>query len=128
MIQNGADTPLNQNPGTLPNVQGALLNWLQPMTFTLIVKTVENAVLVETPTDISTMGVRQPFTSRQLSIKPEGQRQWLWETMHCLPGIDLKTDDVIVFNGVKYRVMQSLNWTEYGYNEFHIVQGYTSDP
>ncbi len=124
VIQNASSIPLNANPGSLPNVSDALMSWFQQMTFTLITKSVINHELVEIGTDYSTMGVRQPFTPQQLAMKPEGQRQWLWETMHTLPGITLKVDDVIVFSGVRYRVMQKLDWKEYGFTELHIVQDY----
>ncbi len=125
MIQNASDTPLDENPGTLPNMQSALLSYFQPLTFTQIVKTVENFNLVETLTDFSFLGVRQPFTAQQLVQKPEGQRAWKWETVHSLPNLSLLPDDIIIFKSVSYRVMQKFDWTEYGYIEYHIVENYT---
>lgn len=124
MIQNAKDVPLNRNPGSLPDLSGALLSWFQPMDFTLITKAVVNAQLTEIEVPYSYMGVRQPFTVQQLLIKPEGQRSWKWETIHAYPELNLKTDDIIVFNAVTYRVMQKLDWSEYAFVEYHICEAY----
>lgn len=124
MIYNAGDIPLDRNPGTLPNMSDALFSLFQPMTFRKISKTQVNFETVEVETGYSTYGVRQPFTPQQLAMKPEGQRAWKWETMHSLPDIELIPDDVIVFNSVRYRVMQKLDWKEYGYIEHHIVQDF----
>lgn len=124
-IFNASSVLLNQNPGTLPNVSRALLNWFQPLNFVTIVKTVVNFAVVETLTTVNFLGVRQPFTPQMLLMKPEGERQWKWETIHALPGLILSPDDIITFLGVNYRVMQKLDWKEYGYVQYDIVQDYT---
>lgn len=124
-LQNAKDTLLSENPGTLPNMQGALLDWFQSMTFSVVTKTVINAQVVETKTQVSTKAVRQPFTSQQLLMKPEGQRHWKWETLHAFPDCVLVPDDIVIFAGGTYRVMQKRDWKEYGYVEYHICQGYS---
>lgn len=126
-LRNAKDTLLGSNPGTLPDVSDALLGWFQKMRFVKIAKSVVNFKVVELATPFETMGVRQPFTAQQLMMKPEGQRKWLWQTMHALPDTVLRPDDVIVFGDIPYRVMEKLNWTEYGFVEYHIVQAYNSD-
>lgn len=123
-IINAADTLLTASPGTLPNVSGALLDWLQPMTFKVITKTVQRGDIIETATVYAGMGVRQPMKPQMLRMKPEGQRKWKWETFHTLPGTVLIPDDVIDFAGVRFRIMEKLDWTEYGYLEYHLVQDY----
>ena len=124
MITNGKDIKIGAQ-SNLPQVAEALLTWFQTMTFDLITKAITNYDLTETKETITTKGVRQAFSAQQLSIKPEGQRAWKWETLHCLPDVQLKPDDIVVFNGVKYRVMEKLDYREYGYLEYHIIQDYT---
>lgn len=124
MITNAKNRLLSANPGTLPNMSDTLSSWFQRMTFTVVNKTMIDYQLVESEVQVSAMGVRQPFTARQLMMKPEGQRSWRWETVHAEPGLVLKTDDVVVFNAIRYRVMQILDWKEYGYVEYHICQDY----
>lgn len=124
-ILNARDVLLSANPGTLPNVQDAMTSWFQVLTFTKIKKEIVNFQLVETSESTTFCGVRQPFTAQQLSMKPDGQRNWKWETIHAFPNLILKPDDVIVFSGCVYRVMQKTDYKEYGYIEYQIVQDYT---
>lgn len=124
-IFDAKNRPLSANTGTLPDVSGAMLNWFQRLTFTRIVKTVVNFKVVETATNYSFQGVRQPFTPRQLEVLPEGQRKWRWETIHAQPSLVLDPDEIIYFSGTKYRVWNSVNYAEYGYVEYVIVEDYT---
>jgi len=121
-IVSAKNNPLFQTPGSLPNMSETLVDWFQPLTFFRVTKEVIDYRVVETLTEVTARGVRQPMTAQQLQIKPEGQRAWLWETIHAWPDTPLEVDEIISFNGVKYRVMQRLDWREYGYLEFHIVQ------
>ncbi len=125
IIKNGANTPINANSGTLPNMTAALLNWFQQMTFGVVVKTISDFQVVETMTEVSFMGVWQPLTGRQLMMKPEGERQWDWYWLHADPSLTLKIDDIIIFLGVQYRVMTQKNYTLYGYVEYTLVNDYT---
>lgn len=127
MIKNAADIPLDKSFSTLPNVSEVLPDWFQTLTFELVTKGLVDYEVVETLVTITTQGVRQPMSSQKLELKPEGQRAWKWETIHCLPDVKLKVDDIIVFDNVKYRVMNRWNWAEYGYLEYEICQAYEDD-
>lgn len=122
MIVNAKDKGLNYSG--LPQMGEVLPSWFQTMTFDLVTKSLADYEVKETLQTITTQGVRQPMSAQQLSIKPEGQRAWRWETLHCLPNVQLKVDDIVIFDGVKYRVMQRWNWAEYGYLEYHICEAY----
>lgn len=124
MITNAKDISLLANPGTLPNVSEALLNWFQILTFTKVVKSVADFGLVETECEVSFRGVKQNMSPQRLSMKPEGQRSWNWETIHAQVDLILKTDDVISFGGVPYRVMAKADYKEYGYVSYDIVEDY----
>ena len=124
MIINGKDTPLASSFNTLPDVSDVLPGWFQNLTFQLVTKTLVDYEVVESLTTINTQGVRQPMSAQRISIKPEGQRAWKWETIHCLPDVKLNIDDIIIFDGVKYRVQHKWNWSEYGYLEYEICQAY----
>ena len=123
MINNGKDIKIGAQ-SNLPQMSEVLLAWFQDMTFDLVTKAITDFDLVETKTTVQTKGVRQPFSAQQLSIKPEGQRAWRWETLHCLPNVKLNPDDIVIFNTIRYRVMDKLDYSEYGYLEYHIVQDY----
>lgn len=124
MIFNAKDRPLNCNPGTLPNLSGALLNWFQRMTFTKVTKTVVDFQVVEQEDEYTALGVRLPMQPQQVVIKPEGQRSWRWEVVFATPDLILNPDEIIRFGSVKYRVMGKLDWKEYGYLEYHISQDF----
>ncbi len=125
IITNSKDVPLSQNTGTLPNMADALYSWLQPMTFGVVTKVVENSQVVETKTDISFAGVWQPFTMEQLLLKPMGERSWKWFMVHSLTGLGLQTDDVVTYLGGQYRVMAKGDYNIYGYFYYELVNDYT---
>lgn len=124
-IQNGKNSPLNTNTGTLPNVNGALLNWLQPMVFITVTKIVIGGEVVEIGTPINFRGVIQPLSARDLMIKPEGERAWTWLMLHADPSLALNNDDVVTYLGVQTRVMGKKDYSKYGYIEYQLVQDWT---
>ena len=123
-IANGCNRSLQFQQGTVPDVSGALKDWFQPLTFTLVNKDVEAFQNVEDPTPIIFWGVIQPFTERQLVLKPEGERSWSWLLMHAEPSCTLKTDDVVIYLGKQTRVASRKDYSLYGYVEYHLVQDY----
>lgn len=123
MIINGKNKTLSQT-NNLPNMSETIKNWFQNLTFKKIVKSIVNYQAVETETIISTKGVRQPFSPQQLKVKPEGQRGWKWETLHCLTNVVLVPDEIVEFNSIRYRVIEKKDYSEYGYIEYEIVQDF----
>lgn len=126
MISNAADRKLFENSGTLPDVSGGILNYFQPMVFTVIAKIVDKSYQVlETPVLTDFQGVWQPFTAQQISMKPEGQREWQWFMLHAQPGVTLNPDDVVTYLGTQYRVKSKLDYTLYGYVQYELNNDYT---
>lgn len=125
-IVNGKDRRIGT--ASLPNVAGALSGLLQPLVFTIITKEVVDGEVRETRTDVAGRGVIQPFTERQLLIKPEGQRAWTWLMCHAEAGLPLKVDDVVTYVDVDTRVMAIKDFGVYGYLEYHLVQDWTEAP
>lgn len=123
MINNAGSRTLDSVGDTngLPNVSAAVVKWFKPLSFVLITK--ENIVghVSESGVEVNTLGVWQPLNARQVSYKPEGQRDWDWIQMHCLPDVVLKMDDVVVRNR-SYRVNAIKDYRQYGYIEYHLVE------
>ncbi len=125
-IINAKDTPLNQQAqGTVPDVSGALQDWLQPLTFELLLKTVSGFQVVETPSVITLQGVIQPLGKRELLMKPEGERGWTWFEMTAQFQPKLEIDDVVTYLGKQTRVMTRANSTIYGFIDYTLVQDWT---
>lgn len=125
IIGNAADRPINQQNGTTPDVSGALFDWMQPMSFEKIVKTVNGYQAVETPTVYNFQGFIQPLTERQLILKPEGERAWTWFTLHAQFSLTLQVDDVVLWNSKQTRVMARKDYMLEGFVEYQIVQDWT---
>lgn len=126
MISNAKDRPLFDNPGTLPNMGGALLNWFQKMVFTVVTKRInpDTFLVEEVQVQCEAMAVKQPLQAEKIQMKPEGQRHWRWEMLHALPDLVLKIDDIVRIGATPYRVMERFPYSEYGFVEYHITQDY----
>lgn len=125
VISNAKDRPITPDGGTLPNLSSALLNWFMPMVFTRVKKETINFKVVETALNVNFQGVWQPLTKRELEMKPEGQRSWKWYRVFAVPALQLVPDEIIQFRGERYRVMSTLDYRDYGYVEYDLVQDFT---
>lgn len=123
-IKNGSDFTLNQNLGTLPQVNSAYGDWKQPMVFNLITKTNEAFQVKETSELIDFQGCWQPFKLQDLMMKPEGQRQWRWFMLHTDIDLELAPDQIVEYFGERFRVLQKNDYGRYGYYEYHLCQDY----
>lgn len=119
----GKDLPFGLNT-SVPNMADTLDSWLQPLTFNLVVKTVENSEVIETTQNVSFLGVWQPLSFKQLILKPEHQRAWSWWKCHSKINVNLNVDDVIKFRGEQFRVMALGNYDLYGFWEYDLVRDF----
>jgi len=123
MIANAKD--LSINTSSVPNVSDALSNWFSQLKIGKITKTVVDFQLSESISYYDVLAVLQPFTTKQLQIKPEGQRSWQWYTLHIkAPGVEFCLDEVALIKGKKHRIMQKFEWEDYGYIEYQLVEDY----
>lgn len=111
----------------LPQMGGVLQSWLLPMVFGIVTKTYRGGRTFESEEKLNFKGVWQPMSASKLQLKPEGQRSWKWFTVHSEPSLDLKNDQRIIYKENAYRVMERLDYTEYDYLEYHLVDDYTGD-
>lgn len=124
-IANAKDTPLFKRTGTVPDVSGALQDYFQPMVFTMVTKSTVGFQVLEVGSSLNFQGILQPFTERQLFLKPEGQRAWTWFLLHADPTLTLQVDDVVNYLGTQTRIMARKDFALYGYVEYHLVQDWT---
>lgn len=124
-IANGSERPLFSIAGTTPDVSGALQDYYQSLVFEPISKSVNGFQVVEIGNPINFRGVIQPFTVRQLLLRPEGERAWSWFWLHSDPVLTLQVDDVVNWNGKQTRVMGRKDFRLYGYVEYQLVQDWT---
>lgn len=125
MITNGKDLDFGQAAAGLPNVADAIMSLFQPVTVGIISSTQVNGrtqTIVEKY--IETRGVRIE-DSDPLTISKTGERYWDTFEIYTLNDIELKVDDLFLFNKTQYRVMALASWPEYGFNHYHVQEDYT---
>jgi hypothetical protein len=125
LIANAANRPLFDKAGSVPDVSGAMQDYYQPMVFTPVAKIVQGFQVVETGNPINFQGIMQPFSGRQLLLRPEGERAWTWFTLHADPVLTLQVDDVVEWRGKQTRVMGRKDYQLYGYCEYQLAQDWT---
>lgn len=123
---NAKDKNLRQST-SLPDVGGSVNMLLQPIKLGVVTKKQVNGLTVEETEWTWTKAVRQAYSSEQLVILPEGQRSWKWYTIHALPDLVLNTDDIIVMHRLRMRVMEKLDYLEYGFVEYHAIEDYVNE-
>ena len=112
----------------LPKLSNVIRAYMQPLTFGLITKEIIDYKEVEVTKIIKTKGVRQPIEPGELlNIAGQGQRSWKWESLHLLPSVNMKPDDIVIFNKVKYRIKEKYDCSEYGYIEYIIAQTFEDE-
>lgn len=114
---------------SLPNLANPVRAYLQPLKFGIVTKEIIDHEEQEVVKYVKTRGVRQPLPPQRLEIYQTGQRAWKWECLHLLPNkkTDLKPDDVVIFDKVRYRVIEKYDCTEYGYIEYLIAQTFEDE-
>jgi hypothetical protein len=113
------------NSGSLPWVQNALNGWEQTINLDKVTQIVDSSGYVtEILQRFAFKGVIQPFSPRELQLKPEGERAWEWLKVHTKNKLSVNPGEYVIYNGIKYRVMQSNNYNVYGYFEYQIVNTY----
>ena len=127
-IVNAGQKTLKKISGGLPNVSDVIVSWFQPMTFKFLTDNIVDFENEPITVEVRSEGVIQPFTSKDLMAKPEGQRSWAWNMLHCLPDVVLKVGEYVLIDDVKYRVMKCTDYSDYGYLEYEVVETFTKAP
>jgi len=113
------------NAHDLPDMTEGIMSFFQNIVIELIYKQNDEGFLEETPTAIRTQGVRFSQSSRELAMKPEGERKW--STLYLLPEPVLKVDDKVKIFGIVYRVMSSTGNSEYGVCSYELIEDYDAE-
>ena len=109
----------------LPNMANTLNGWGGPLTLIKIKQSIVDGDVVKTEENINFLGVWQPLRDDELQFKPEGQRSWSWYWIHAKSGtLNLQTQDKIIFQGQRYKVMAVKNYNIYGYITYEVVLDY----
>ena len=123
-IQNGANVPLNAKFGTVPQMNGALQGWYQPMTFIQIGKFLDTGFVSEEGNPVNFRGVMMPYKPKQLDLKRQGQRKWKWWQLFCTPELQLNLDDAAKYLNGQFRIYSLEDWHQEGFMKYVLVEDY----
>ena len=111
--------------GPLPQMGGILPAWQNTMKLKKVTETIVDFESVKTTVDFVFEGVFQPMPAREISHKPEGERNWKWWSLWVRPGMSIKNGDIIEdFNGLKFKVEKNTDWSQAGYIKYDLVEDY----
>lgn len=109
----------------MPNMRNTLNGWEVPLTLVKITQEVIDGEASKKSEFIRFFGVWQPLRDEQLQFKPEGQRSWEWIWIHAKSGtLNLETQDKIIFNNKRYKVMNVKDYSLNGFIEYQLVRDY----
>ena len=128
MIQNGKNLKLNNSNSNLPNMSNTIVGWFLNITFDVVERVLDGADYVNSIVKtINTKGVVQPPRDEDLKILPEGTWSWEWLMLHCLPNVDIKTNQYIIYDNKTYKVMAKKDFTKYGYIRYMILESWRAN-
>lgn len=106
-------------------MRAAFAGWMVKITINFIRQAQVNGFIKDIEIPHTFMGTVQPLDPDEIKLKPEGQRSWEWLDIHCFSGnLNLETNDKIIFNKIKYKVMAVKDWSLNNYIEYHLVRDY----
>ena len=110
----------------IPNMRGALRGWTKKQTVHVVTKTVTNHQVVQTAESIIMSIMVQPLQPEKVNRKPEEQRSWKWFSIVTYSSDrELKIDDQIEVNSIRYRIQSVQPWSEAGYRRYEATEDYT---
>lgn len=110
----------------LPNMNAAVMAWARETRVFVTAKRTYDYKVEESYFEKTVKLFRVP-TGQSLEMKPEGQRKWNTELLYTDNDLDLKVDDIIIFDckeSEKFRVMNKTDWNQFGYIEYKITSTY----
>jgi hypothetical protein len=109
-----------------PNLGGALSGWMRPLSI-VTVRTRINAggIAEKDERTVDTFGMKQPMLEK-LALQKEGDRSWRWYILHTTSSLRVETNDRIVLNGARYKIMTKKDHSENGYFEYEMIEDYQS--
>lgn len=127
-IVDAARLTVDEAVSPTPDMRDTMLGWFRKIALTIVRKAAVDFETREVEVPHETQGVVQPFTASRLQMKPEGERSWRWWLIHATPDLQLKNDDVVIYKGVRLRIMQGWDFSANGYCEYHAIDDYAYRP
>lgn len=114
----------------MPQMRAAFAGWFSNITLLIIEQFVdpETGLVSAIERKHCFKGTVQPLDPEKIKLKPEGQQSWQWLQIHCFSGaLNLKTNDRIIYNCVRYKVMAIYDYSLNNFIEYNLIQDYESE-
>lgn len=112
----------------MPNMSATLTGWEIPLELEIVKQSIIDGDVVKSSQLVQFMGVWQPMKMEDLQFLPEGQRSWDWYWIHAKSGtLNLQTQDKIIFNGKRYKVMKVKDYSLNGFIEYNVILDFEGD-
>lgn len=116
---------LSNSNSSLPNMSNTITPWFLDISFQVVDRVLNGAYWEDGEIHtVNTRGVVQPPRDIDLKIFPQGTWSWQWMMLHCLPDVMLNTNQFVIYDGIKYKVMNKKDWTKYGYIRYMLLEAY----
>ena len=107
-----------------PEMYNEFSDWERSITYSAVTKTLINHEIVESaPVSVTISCLVYPAKAQELALKPEGQRTWkFW---HMISKVLFNVDDIVTDdNGTQFRIMGKTDWTQAGFYNYDIAEGF----
>lgn len=129
MINSARNNLITNTNASLPNMSETIKSWFLTISFEIVSREVGDSAdpVVTVEKTITTKGVVQPPRDKDLKILPEGSWAWEWLMLHCLPDVELNTNQFVRYDGKIYKVMAKKDWQKYGYVRYMLLEAFYAD-
>ena len=112
----------------VPNLANALKGWTKRRTVWLISTGINEEGRKDETFESLTLDINiQPAPAEVLKRKPEEQWSWKWWSIIVKGTPNIKTQDAIIVDGIRYRIESVINWGESGFRKYEAVEDYLYD-
>lgn len=114
-------------PSPQPQMTDTIRGWFTPLSVSTITKSIVNFVLTESSVTKTIGGCLMPYKpeAEDLRITAEGERSWKWYRLFTDTSLTVATDDVVVIDGIRYRVKEKGHWNLNGFYSFKLIEDFT---
>ena len=108
----------------LPDVSDVIVDWFTDISFGIVLRANIKGDWKETISTIATSGVVQPYKPQINEILPEGTWACQYRSIHCQKDLTVNVNDYIIYNSKRYKVMEKLDFSLYGYYKYVVKEAF----
>lgn len=105
-----------------PNMKGVFREWEADIQLIQRLQTIQDGFHTTQQLSYNVKAVVQPLEASVILVKPEALRERRWINVYIeTTSVAIRTNDIIVYDGDRYRVESVLNFTRGHFCKYHAV-------